>query len=156
MQNRSTTQSGNYAIELTKLDGTHVPDYAVRPVLPVVTDPGSWVSSYAAEGGSEHLNPRHYFTIESSDGGTGTSSGALVRIDLESTIDTYVYLTDNGGAVIAKNDDNGTGSNSALLLQLAPGDYYIVAATYFDAQSGSYTVSIASYLPGYTVADDDS
>lgn len=73
------------------------------------------------------------------------SAGDVVTILLSSDdFDTYLELIDSSGQILDDNDDNGRNRNSAIInFSLADDDtYYIVAASYSLAQSGSYSLEL--------------
>lgn len=72
--------------------------------------------------------------------------GRQVQIDLESSIDTYMYLIAGNGSGtlhLASDDDGGESLNSRITQTLAPGTYTIAAATYAKNQTGAYTCASA-------------
>jgi len=74
-----------------------------------------------------------------------TSSIKTVTIDLESSVDTYMYLLsgqDKAGAILYFDDDGGNDFNSRILESLPPGNYTIEATTYFSEMTGSFTVTL--------------
>ncbi len=96
-----------------------------------LTIQGSWISS----GGSNFTNhtDNHVYKFEN------TRDNRQVTIDLKSTtVDTYLYLFDTSGGILAKDDDSGTGLNSQITKALPSGVYYLLAATYAKQQSGNY------------------
>ncbi len=70
-----------------------------------------------------------------------------VRVDLESSADTYLYLRAGSGrksgAVLVFNDDGGDGYNSRISRRLAAGDYTIEATTYRSSTAGPFTLTVA-------------
>ena len=69
-----------------------------------------------------------------------------VRIDLESSWDTYLFLRDGlgrDGQELHKNDDGGNGYNSRISESLASGDYTIEATTFGPSKTGAFTLKIA-------------
>lgn len=64
-----------------------------------------------------------------------------VRLDLESSVDTYLYLLDAAGNLLDSDDDDGDGYNSRLDVSLAAGDYIVVAATYSGSMAGDFQLS---------------
>lgn len=98
---------------------------------------GNWQSSSgkSADGAG---NPVYQFEV--------TESGS-VSIDLISSIDTYLYLLDNDGSLIAENDDiSASDPNSRLSLTLDPGSYRLVAATYSIGETGNFAISIGGAI----------
>lgn len=75
---------------------------------------------------------RHQFSL---------ASPRRVTIDLTSTaFDTYLYLFNADGTVIAENDDTGDSYNSRLSLSLPAGTYSIGATSFDAGGEGSYTL----------------
>ena len=72
---------------------------------------------------------------------------AQVRIDLESSQDTYLYLRrgldQRSAGVVAGDDDGGAGYNSRIATTLGAGDYTIEATTYSAWRSGSFTLKVS-------------
>jgi hypothetical protein len=67
-----------------------------------------------------------------------------VRIDLESSaFDAWLTLTDSTGAVIATDDDSGTGLNARIERTLPPGTYTIEAGALQPGSTGDYTLTVA-------------
>jgi hypothetical protein len=65
---------------------------------------------------------------------------AQTIINLESTVDTYMYiLTGSGPNTVLVEED---GYNSQMYVLLAPGDYTIEATTYSSGMTGSFTVTL--------------
>lgn len=92
---------------------------------------GNWASS-AGRNANAAGNPNFTLTL---------NAAATVEIDLMSSVDTYLYLKDANGNVIASNDDGGAGYNSKIVQSLAAGTYTAVAATYSSGQSGSFSMT---------------
>ena len=89
-------------------------------------------------------------------------SQAQVRIDLESSQDTYLYLRrgldQRSADVVAEDDDGGPGFDSRIATTLDAGDYTIEATTYSTRRSGPFTLEIAGVPPQSSkpvVVDDD-
>ncbi|MCA9837265.1 MAG: S8 family serine peptidase [Trueperaceae bacterium] len=101
---------------------------------------GKWTSS-GGRSSSASSNPKYSFSVDQS----GT-----VSIDLSSSIDTYLYLLNSSGQVIATDDDGGSGYNSRIQMSLSKGSYTVVAATYSSGQSGSFTVSVNGTVSNLT------
>ena len=74
-----------------------------------------------------------------------------MTIDLESSVDTYLYLRSGNarsGAVLHENDDVAPGNlNSRITETLAAGTYTIEATTYAAGATGSFTLTIVGVSP---------
>jgi len=73
------------------------------------------------------------------------SSSQEVTIDLESSVDSYLYLLDGegmDGAVIDEDDDGGAGDNSRIVQTLAAGTYTVEATTFTADTTGAFVVSV--------------
>lgn len=92
---------------------------------------GNWSSSGGRNANSAG-NPNYTLTLTSS---------ASVEINLTSSVDTYLYLKNAAGSVIASDDDGGAGYNSKIVTSLGAGTYTVVAATYSSGQSGSFNLT---------------
>jgi hypothetical protein len=55
--------------------------------------------------------------------------------------DTFLWLLDSTPAVIATDDDGGTGTNSLIAMSLTAGTYTIFANSYHEGATGSYTLA---------------
>lgn len=67
-----------------------------------------------------------------------------------SEIDTYMYLLDSSGNLIASNDDNGpscAGSQASIRIFLEAGTYYVVSEGY-ASNMGNISTSIMREIPG--------
>ena len=59
------------------------------------------------------------------------------------TFDTYLYVYDADGALLAENDDAEEGStDAALTLQVVPGCYRVVVTSFDIEETGGYTLRI--------------
>lgn len=67
----------------------------------------------------------------------------VITIDLESDADSYLFLTDADGALIAWNDDGGDGHDARIQRRLSAGTYQIIATTFGPRERGLYWLSIA-------------
>lgn len=92
---------------------------------------GKWLQSGGRDVNAEN-NVTVTFTV------TGTEN---IQFDLASAVDTYLYLVDEYGAIIADDDDGGSGYNSRLSLTLQAGRYRLVAATYNPGQAAPFTLT---------------
>ena len=70
---------------------------------------------------------------------------AAVRIDLESSWDTYMFLRSGlgrDGQKLHHDDDGGNGRNSQISESLAAGEYTIEATTYGREKTGAFTLTV--------------
>ena len=68
----------------------------------------------------------------------------MLTAGLNSTdFDAYVLLVNSSlDTLIADDDDSGGGTNSLLSQNLAAGDYVIAANTFFEGETGNYTLEM--------------
>ena len=100
--------------------------------------PGTWSSSCV----STHRSGSYaqYFTFS-------VPSTTSVEINLQSSVDTYLFLlsgSGQSGSVIEIDDDGGSGLNSRISRVLSAGTYTIEATTFGSARTGSFTLSLSS------------
>ncbi|MEH6448299.1 MAG: phosphatidylinositol-specific phospholipase C domain-containing protein [Oleispira sp.] len=91
---------------------------------------GSWSNSGGRNAYAGN-NANYKLTIENE---------ASVEINLTSSTDTYLYLLDANGSIIASDDDGGSGYNSKIVKTLSAGTYTAVVATYSSGQSGAFAL----------------
>lgn len=85
--------------------------------------------------GSGYYTDRYSFTA---------TQGQTVVIQLNSTaFDTYLYLKNSSGTIVASNDDSGGGTNSRI-----PANSGVLTIT----TAGTYTIEVTSYSMGSTGA----
>lgn len=92
---------------------------------------GNWASS-GGRNANAAGNPNFKLTL---------NTAATVELNLVSSVDTYLYLKDVNGNVVASDDDGGSGYNSNLVKTLTAGIYTLTAATYSTGQSGSFAMT---------------
>ena len=100
---------------------------------------GEWSSGCRSQVTSRGF--ARYFTLN-------LDQRAQVTIDLESTLDTYLYLrrgSARSGAFIHENDDVEPRANtdSRIVATLPAGDYTIEATTYYSDQAAAFTLTIS-------------
>lgn len=69
---------------------------------------------------------------------------STVTLDLSSSVDSYLYLVDLAGNLIAQDDDSGGNRNARISRILSPGVYRVIAATYSTGQTGSFNLAASS------------
>ncbi|ATB36468.1 hypothetical protein CYFUS_001883 [Cystobacter fuscus] len=69
-----------------------------------------------------------------------TGPASTVTFHLTASLDTYLYLLDANGNVLAQDNDSGGSLTSRLSYSLSPGTYKLVAATASGGQSGEFTL----------------
>lgn len=72
-------------------------------------------------------------------------AGQAYVIDLTSNrFDTYLFLEDSSGRVLARNDDGGVGTNSRIIFTpTRNGTYRLVVTTYRMGALGAYRLRVA-------------
>lgn len=105
----------------------------VRAQGPVKQDlHGFWASS-GGQDISSSKNPVAQLTL--------TEAGQ-VTIDLTSSVDAYLYLTDQSGEIIASDDNGGDDLDARLSLDLASGTYQLIAATRDSDLIGEFDLTV--------------
>ncbi len=123
-------------------------DGEVDPCVTVLSDDGSfngkWTGLCDAVSRDERYARYYTFSLQSQ---------AQVKIDLESSADTYLYLHSGADRKSAKelyrNDDSGDGSNSRISESLAAGVYTIEATTFSRLKKTAFTLTVDG-LPSQT------
>ena len=101
---------------------------------------GSVTGEWTGECDSVGRSGRHarFFTFS-------LDNQAAVRIDLESSWDTYMFLRSGlgrDGQKLHHDDDGGNGRNSQISESLAAGEYTIEATTYGREKTGAFTLTV--------------
>ena len=104
---------------------------------------GTWAAGCdSAVSGRGHA---HYYTFT-------LTQQSDVTIDLESSIDTFLYLREGeakSGTALHENDDIVSGNtNSRITATLAAGTYTIEATTYDPGKTGSFTLTVSGLSGG--------
>ena len=74
-----------------------------------------------------------------------------LTIALDSTaFDAFLWLLDSALTVIATNDDGGGGTNSLITQSLAAGSYLILANSFFEGETGAYTLT-TQFNPAHVI-----
>lgn len=96
--------------------------------LDVVRDDGSsqrLTGNWTASGGQDETdpgNPTHALTLDTPGG---------LRATLSSSVDTYLYLLDASGAIIAEDNDSGGGTDARIALAESQTDDAAYATAYY-------------------------
>jgi serine protease Do len=73
------------------------------------------------------------------------SAQTALRITLTSpAFNAYLILVNANGQVVAEDDDGSDGTNARITVTVPAGTYYIYATSYYEGQTGSYTLAVAS------------
>ena len=152
----SPGQTGSFTLTVTGLDGggTTAPDPA-DPCLESISEDGTkdgdWASDCQSQAQGRGYAKYYTFTLD---------QDREVTIDLESSVDTYLYLREGGaksGPVLHENDDIESGNtNSRISETLAAGTYTIEATTYSPGQTGGFTLTISGLGTSGVVDPDPS
>ncbi|MFC1537709.1 DVUA0089 family protein, partial [Gemmatimonadota bacterium] len=142
--------SGAYTIEITSYSENEVGEYQItlsagldRSVTEISY--GSSVSgSLELTDGSSRQNSASFADDYTFTG----SAGDTVVIDLASSaFDTYLYLYDQSGTLVAFNDDHEGTSRSLIIHTLSlSGTYTIEVTSYGDNETGEYRVDLSKYV----------
>ncbi|NER34307.1 MAG: hypothetical protein F6J93_09795 [Oscillatoria sp. SIO1A7] len=73
------------------------------------------------------------------------NSNAPLTIDLTGDFDTYLYIYDKNGRVVAFDDDSGDGLNSQIEFTPEAGEIYTLRATSYAPTQGNYTLQASSF-----------
>jgi len=131
----SSRATGNFTLSLSSQD-----DAIIEPVAMNQSQNSSWSANIASTHRSGCYARYYSFTL---------SSSTSVRIDLESSTDTYLYLlqgNNTSGRVIQSNDDSGGTRNSCIETDLSSGTYIIESTTYSDMTTGNFTISLRNNI----------
>ena len=107
----SAGESGNFSLTITYDDQT------------TTTHTGSWLNSGGQDETSSN-NPAFNFTLTKAGG---------IKLALSSNIDNYLYLLDRNNAIVAEDNDTGTGTNAAINLYKSQIDNDAWATAYYAA-----------------------
>lgn len=129
----SITGSGpGLSINLSQLgSGTVVPAQCINPISSGVAVSGNLQPSTCGAGarGASYKTDRYTFT--------GAPGQQVTIFASSSSFDTYLYLRNPNGTVIASNDDGGGGTNSRI--PASSGTYTLTGT------SGTFTIEVSSY-----------
>lgn len=98
------------------------------------------IGSWGTDCNATHREGSHarYYTFT-------LTSDETVRIDLNSSLDTYLYLlqdANTSGSIINSDDDGGEGLNSRMYNALTAGTYTIEATTFGTGVIGDFNLSV--------------
>ena len=131
-----SNKTGSFDVTLTIDDQPTTGGDCLSDIVLGASDSGVWDSDCTSTHRSGRYAKYHTFTL---------TQKTKIRIDLESQVDTYLYLlsgNDENGSVIGQNDDGGQGYNSRMIKTLNAGVYTIEATTYSSGREGSYVVKL--------------
>ncbi|MYD04659.1 MAG: hypothetical protein F4X21_07065, partial [Acidimicrobiia bacterium] len=136
------TVSSSQGSATVNVSDNDVPPASVDGCVEALSGSGSVQGSYGSECGSQARSGRYarFFTFS-------LSSQAAVRIDLESSLDPYLFLRrgldQRSSGIVTADDDGGPGLNSRISRTLGAGVYTIEATTYGARRSGLFTLSVS-------------
>jgi len=154
-----TLPAGTYTIEATTYGPAQTGDFVVKvtkrvdeiPTIPFNEDiRDSWTADKPSTHRPGKYAKYYQFTLDSE---------TEVTIDLTSSVDTYLYLLNEEGTVVTRDDDGGEGRNSRITRTLPAGTYTIEATTYGPAQTGDFVVKVTKRvdeIPTITFDEDVS
>ena len=163
----ATLAAGTYTIEATTYDPRETSDFTLKisglggdgetgttpdgcgqTITTDGTTDGIWATGCESAVSGRGYARYYTFTLDQE---------RQVTIDLESTLDTFLYLRDgeaSSGAARHFNDDveSGVDLNSRISASLAAGTYTIEATTYAASEAGTFTLTVSG-LTGITTPD---
>ena len=72
-------------------------------------------------------------------------STTSLRITMTSAaFDAYLGLVSSTGSVLAEDNDSSDGTNARITITVPAGTYFIYATSFFEQQTGSYTLAVSS------------
>ena len=95
-------------------------------------------NSASFQGNISSAGDQDFFSI------TASSSGVLsisLAAGASSGLDTYLYLYNSDKVLILEDDDNGSGLNSLISINVLTGQTYYFQASGFGSSTGAYTIS---------------
>ena len=150
----SNGNQGQLHVDITVKDVNELPasppgsdecTYDLGTLVATVTQGGAWAEDCESSVSGRGYARYYSFTLIGS---------AEVTIDLESSVDTYLYLREGSatsGTALHSNDDVESGNlNSRIVATLSAGSYTIEATTYAEGATGSFTLSVSGAGGGQT------
>ena len=133
-------QTGTFTLHIRKQEQDSAPTCGVQ--LGQLSGSVSRTGWWTGECESDRRPPVRYARIYE----FSLSRAGYVTIDLESNVDTYLYLLEDRWAgsdrVLAEDDDGGRDTNSRITYWLEASNYRIEATTYHPYQTGSFILRI--------------
>jgi len=147
--------SGTYTVEVTSYESNSVGDYRItllgnEDVKPgrtstVISYGDSLMESLSVTDGTSRYQGRNFADDYTFEGTYGDSVGIELR---SSAFDTYLFLVDPDGDVVAYNDAFGGTSHSYIRYILSSDGTYTIEATSFDFnETGQYQLTLLSGIP---------
>jgi len=124
------------AIVLLTVSGSSASECVLESIALDSTIVGSWSTDCNATHREGSYAKYYTFTVANDE---------TVRIDLMSSVDTYLYLlqdANTSGSVINSDDDGGEGFNSQISSALSAGTYTIEATTFNAGEIGDFNLSL--------------
>ena len=142
---------GTDKIQRSNLDGSQVEDLVATGLEGPV-----WIALDTPAPVSDHGDSRSSATLvalgSSTQGELDPDDVDYFRVEVRQTgilaafatsdRDTYGYIEDSTGTVLASNDDGGEGANFRVTAVVDVGTYYIRVQGYADSQTGPYTLHV--------------
>ncbi|MBN2510042.1 MAG: hypothetical protein JXB03_07190, partial [Spirochaetales bacterium] len=72
-----------------------------------------------------------------------------LRLFTTGSLDTFMSVFDEGGSLVAENDDMGDDTNSSVTVSSSQGSTLLVKITGYDGSTGNYTLNIEPSQPVY-------
>ena len=161
----TATTTGAYYVDAGSYNDEYAGTYTVRLSTATVTDDyadslgdtgspvGSLTVNSTATGNLESAADRDWFAVQLTAGITYSITLTGAQGAGGTLADPYLFLHDATGKLVAENDDTVDGVNLDSLITYSvnsTGTYYVEAAAYRDALSGTYRVRVT----GAATSDD--
>ena len=128
--------SGSFTLTVTPLAADASCLTSLGRLSGTVTQTGTWSSACVSARRAGRYARYYSFTLD---------RARDVRIDLESSTDSYLFLLNGArtnGSVVTSNDDGGSGTNARITRRLGAGTYTVEATTYASGRTGSFRLSV--------------
>lgn len=148
-----TNNAGSYTLGTQLLTPAGTPAPTTTPAADdyagSAATTGRLSAGATAPGRIESVGDRDWFAITLT---AGTTYQFTQTASSGSSIDSFLSLRNGGGAILAENDDFGTGLNSQITYTPTVSGTYYVDAHAYGSSTGAYTLGVSASTPAPTTA----